>query len=460
MREDLIYEDMITQEIKFIWPKSKKAKVKYTTKPTIFETCSVWKIANIRQLNRCGPSDYGKTIVASIFHDKPNRLIITSLDYNVRNFKKTNGKIKFSFVIKNGKLNIYKTSICQNIRTVRNITNSPHRIYDELGLAKKAHLERLRQILNEFFKNNGLKIELKRNAKSGMAIFEQLLEEVYPVLKEFGITKAIQVYPPYSRFLKNGNIKSFIKKCFAANSKKITKLFIKRIVSAPHEFARISFFGILCKNKLKIDDFQQLLDNQDFQGMPQNSREFGLMKKFLQQFSRERLLRWFKEINTNSTRCDGILLRDCASMFDYTNQPHIPSGIKGLREIHDWLARESAKIQNNVKEIRYSETHAKLNGVEIDNLRIETPEDTGRLIEYSQIMHNCISSYGEGAVKNRHLLLGIYKDGELTYNICIINQKLRQFFGARNSLPDETDKRKICEYLVNQKVLIENYADE
>lgn len=105
---------------------------------------------------------------------------------------------------------------------------------------------------------------------------------------------------------------------------------------------------------------------------------------------------------------------------------------KNWSQLHDALSRDSAKVTEPAEEIAYKGKAKRLAG-EYDGFRIVAPSSTHDLIDWSNEMQNCISSYGHHAANGQVLLYAAMRGDEMYANMELSRDgSVRQLLGKHN----------------------------
>lgn len=125
--------------------------------------------------------------------------------------------------------------------------------------------------------------------------------------------------------------------------------------------------------------------------------------------------------------------------------------------IYEFLVNEQKKLKNPDFALKIDENYPKaqeLNNLEVDNLKIVIPKTNYELAEWSQVMSNCIHSYGQRVRKGQCLVMAICDDkGKMLYNIEITGESIRQFNGYQNGAPNSGHKAKILDLLKKKGII-------
>lgn len=366
---------------------------------------------------------------------------------------------KNKLLLKNGKLNIFSiTRTRENFLKIRNVSRNGKLIEPLNKRANKKIQKRTIKILRAFLKKKNIKYKWNKQFN----LNQNLLLLLYPALRELNIQdlKIESLPSAYSVYFRQPTLQLAIKKCFGFKGKKLQKLVYNWLEK--NKNLDIFVLGAYLKGLIPIDNIMKLGEScadktRDGRFGWINITNLKDVRKFLKNYNKQKIynLLYNYEKNDNEIiffrRSD---FQDTINMYSqYGEKIILPKHPKDFKEIHDYLSKEVLKIQNEPVEIKYPEKIKKLNGIIIDNLKIELPFNTHVLIDWGQKMNNCIGGYQQQAAKNQVLLLGIYKDNKLTYNISIRNKILEQFYGPRNSNPDDMDKEKIIKILEENEII-------
>ena len=91
-----------------------------------------------------------------------------------------------------------------------------------------------------------------------------------------------------------------------------------------------------------------------------------------------------------------------------------------------------------------------------NEFRILVPFTNYDLIEWSNIMQNCIGSYGNQVLNKESQIFAIMdnKTNEMLYNIEIQKRTIRQFSTRANKPSKKTDRSKILRFLMSKNIII------
>lgn len=430
----------------------------------------IWKISHKRKYNPTTKErqPYGKTILATIWHDKPYKITFSKLDYNISNKKVIPlgipNRSSWVFSLKNGKLNLYAISRQNGVSLIKGKSNNPNLI-DDLGLTKLSEIKRVARILNIFFQENGYKKRLKLKDLTLENFRSLMIKIIYPGVRAFDF-EIKKLNSAYSSFLREDiGLKKILKKCFGASGKKITNGFLENIKQNKN-------LDILAKARtwrglVPLDSLHKLLMIRKYNvydsNVPNNiSNDWKTTRQFINQFSAERRIALFNE--AYSGQIPVYIFTDTLNTYKtIKNEITIPPEIakQGWQKLHDWITLESIKLRDKPREIIYKEKWAKIDGVVIGDFVIILPKVTTDLITLGQKLNMCVGgvSYQNFAVENRGLILEIRKENEPIYCMSVQNGQIDQFRAKYNENPSEEDWKIIVDGLVKANILgkIETY---
>lgn len=134
-------------------------------------------------------------------------------------------------------------------------------------------------------------------------------------------------------------------------------------------------------------------------------------------------------------------VEDCINMFQSYYEkltPEFKNSMfrEGFTEYnHNVLARISYSTRYEKVVFKYTDEQYALED-EIDGYKFLLAEDSDRLLEIGEKMHNCVASYKNKILSKRCTIVYAIKDG--VYSVCIelINGRVVQELCARNKRPD------------------------
>jgi len=101
-----------------------------------------------------------------------------------------------------------------------------------------------------------------------------------------------------------------------------------------------------------------------------------------------------------------------------------------------------------------------LAGASSGDLHIVLPQTCGDLVRWSRILGNCLNDFGPAAVSGRSTILGIERNGELTYAVELRPANVvRQFTGRANRPPNDRDRAAVIELLTRTGTVDREHPD-
>lgn len=204
--------------------------------------------------------------------------------------------------------------------------------------------------------------------------------------------------------------------------------------------------GYILKNILPIEYIKEITDNKV--EIPlyvyRQKYEYDKYRKFFKIFHPKKL----RSLLLSSEKGNGYILSDMAYMYNsFSHLVPLPAGINKIGELHDYYSKEISKLRHADFPLNYSKRILELDNINLENLKIIVPKTNHQLIDWGKKMSNCIGSYGERATERERVLLGIFKENELVYNIEIYGKRINQFYAKYNQHPEETDYEIVKKYL-------------
>jgi hypothetical protein len=312
---------------------------------------------------------------------------------------------------------------------------------------------RLNKIVVHFLKRNGFKFKFSKNP------FENLRVACYPNTAGFELKEQF-LNPCYSRHFLHGDIKYVVKKTFGFDSSKLVRLVIERIQK--DKSFDVLVLGTMLKGLVTVDHFHKMLEGNV------NLEKVALFRKtnFYLQLKHYRGL--FKRYN--AARILKLVLSpdfgehnfsDSVGMYAQLLEavPPLPDKPRNWEEIHESLVprRQNLYAMGTATEhfdLPVRDYMKAVDGAIFEDFTFEVPKDTKTLADYSAKMNNCIWSYGHQVKSGSCDLLGVYRNGELTYNISIVGQKLNQFSTKSNKPADSDVYNKVQDFLLQKGVLV------
>lgn len=234
----------------------------------------------------------------------------------------------------------------------------------------------------------------------------------------------------------------------------------------PDEFAlNVYYFtmGFLVRGILDINRIHTLIEKYGNNYILDSLNDEGIkiIREFLILFPEPQRLDMLLDPKAVSS------LLDTATMYTrYRDRIIMPIDWKNFKDLHDQIMvqfnqimmEEQAKKDAEQDKVVFNipENIRSLDGKNIDKNMTITIADNGKILrEWGITMRNCIGSYFDRASEGKCYLIGVYKDGRITYNVEVTkDRKLAQFVGfANSSNVSVEDKDLVCNFLLFNGVL-------
>lgn len=431
-----------------------------------------YKIANNFKFNPSTRKRYpeGSCVFAI---DKGSKLSFRKIKYQLGSKLPLKPSMYLIFSVRNNKLIVYlkkrtapDTFSLKTLVSLSDITWAFQDIFGcKRGIIKKAHLNRVKSIFKQWAKKN------KLNYKKTDTLIGLISSVMYPSLDP---KFCLNVSGVYSRYLREPDFKDSIKKCFGNNGKVITSLVCQSLEKT--KSCDVFRVGAALKGFLSTDAIQSILkaylegcknaekeaikadsdflsESYIFNGPLKaisNKQDLTVFKRLLSQYKEERIIKLLKSPSDHTS--------DTLRMWRQLsyNKTILPDKPKSFNEIHDTFSIQIAKLNSPDCRFNIKDSDKVIDGAKVGDFTIEIPKSYYQLIDYGSKMSNCIASYNDRMRLGLCLLIGVYRDGELIYNIMIENKSIPQFYGIGNSIP-LSRYRDLIEEFLKQKDLI-NYT--
>jgi hypothetical protein len=364
--------------------------------------------------------------------------------FNIINKKWENSSKIFVLKIKDGKINCYISNkgILGSKEPLKwincNIKQQFTQMFNWIKM-KKTTEKRIHLIFKTFFKRHKLKFNVSISPSFLPDVEKCIIRNTYPLVRDFKFNVALDAR--YTKYLRQNSVKKLIRYCFGNHGKILTKAVINGLQTSPTP-SGILTNGLVLKGLLPIDYLQKLFQ-KDIIFRVVNVERAKDIRSFLSLFPPQKIYKWVDSQYLNQ------MFADTAKMYlEYKDRiQNIP--IDGtIQQIHDYISKELRKVRDPNFIFEYSKKQQKIHGLVVDNLRIELPIDRDTLVDYGQIMKNCVGSYSYYIQSGQGLILGVIKDGQLTYNVEIEKDGVvNQFYAARNQPANKEDIEKVLNAL-------------
>lgn len=306
---------------------------------------------------------------------------------------------------------------------------------------------------------------------------------LYPVTAEFygqGVEMWDVLPSSVSPALRGRTLNEVAKRAFGRENKKLVRLlgesFLHYRGDADPEMGNVRRMNLdnfqlalIARGYVPVDDLYEILSWKYPQGgrarptMIQLSRnQLRLCRRFLKRFSRDRILRFLKEIHDSRGQRERLLLDICKMFFDPEIGDQLfglPAKPKSLHELHDEIARQwrrmERKSENQAEALPVPRKLKKLEGERVGDLTLLVPHTVRELSAWGHEMRNCVGSYHREIRAGRSLVLGFERDGRLIYNLEIWTRRkqLAQFSTHCNKAPDPKDREMVVNWLIEHEIL-------
>ena len=95
-----------------------------------------------------------------------------------------------------------------------------------------------------------------------------------------------------------------------------------------------------------------------------------------------------------------------------------------------------------------------IDGATFGQFRVVLPRTCGDLVRWSKLLRNCLDTYCRAAAAGQSILIGVEREGILTYVVEVTPQRqLRQFCGIANRRPSRVDHDTVHDFLAGNLVI-------
>ena len=169
-----------------------------------------------------------------------------------------------------------------------------------------------------------------------------------------------------------------------------------------------------------------------------------LLEFLLNQYSEKVSVNILEKLNGDPT-----FWEDSVSMFDNIlelelTSRHFQKPRANIKAIHDELIRARQYSKYSVEKVSFTYTDAIQNACGLwHGLYITLPKNSGELIQWSQLLKNCLYGYVSYVFAQETTIFGIKKGKELLYAIEIEHGTIKQMHGKHNSKIEGTDSSSL-----------------
>jgi hypothetical protein len=391
--------------------------------------------------------------VVDFIYEHPHKLVFKTIKYRFESGKARaikGGGGAGILTCKNGSFNLYKIGGEGAGRTLKNISTCPRLVIEKFaeklnGKKTKAGYARVSRILRKFAKRNGVNLPRKKTKEEMIALM------LYPAIRELENTPTT-FEATYSKHLRQPTFRKAVSSAFGKGDK-VYKMVCEWSKANENDLNVLELS--LLKGLIPIDYFFKLI--AEYRVSPGHPKHRIFLRKILKSYNAKRILTL---LGDKALYRSNELINDMCLMYSIHGDKIIfPEKPLTLRVLHDDMARQTRRMANPVMEFKVRDKIKALNGSMInENLKLIVPQNSHDLIEWATIMSNCISNYSHQMKNNDVLLLGVEKNGVMTYNISVRNGHVEQFYGARNSDPDQEDKKVVKSFLEKNDVILKDYV--
>jgi hypothetical protein len=432
----------------------KKEKGKY-----VFQTEKDWgtvfKISNkvcfnpkLKQRHR-----YGTTILGRIKKEHPESLRINLSKYHINEKKKPEAqsglsttRLTRSVRVKNGNVNLFAISIEGEEKKFKNISARPDMFLEDIKIRKKAEKRRLAKAINHLLKTNGSTVTVS----ASKSIETSLLELCFPALKDpfFKDLKLCHIQYGIAPLLRKPiKVKEIVRKIFGCAGRQTVREFCEAICNRK-DLNVLNLYHL--RGFAPVEVLRKLL------GQKRTIIECinPAVRTFLLTFPKERresLVNQLVELNHAEEVKDTLRMRD--QLKEKNALVEIPSGLKTWGDIHDFLAKAHRKIEYPNKPVKVHESTEALDGLIINDYKIQIPRDSDTLHDWGMSLSNCVGSYAYRAGTENCILIGLIKDDRIEFCIEVAYRQINQFSGRFRAKPSKELLATIQQFLVDNKLI-------
>jgi hypothetical protein len=212
--------------------------------------------------------------------------------------------------------------------------------------------------------------------------------------------------------------------------------------------------AIIAKKLVTVDDLQTILRWKGALGvnrlvgngtnMDNWKHDLEQARKFLACFERPRVLRFLKEVLDGGAEMWTQLIDTARIIRHNGHRLVMPNRVRGLKELHDDLARQQRRLNNPDFVIPVGQDLATFEGAQVGDMTLQLARTNYQVVEWGETLNHCIASYANDAGRGDCLLLGLYRGEKLVYNLMLNRNRsdvfVEQFYGHCNQLPTTEDQ--------------------
>lgn len=169
------------------------------------------------------------------------------------------------------------------------------------------------------------------------------------------------------------------------------------------------------------------------------SADLPILRRILKNYGRKRILNMMKrEFGEwiDYTLHDIVTIVFALERAGVNYSDALPDRPRTLAEIHNSIARTYRRMERGLTEEKLAESvpqeaYVLFDGVQLGDITVVSPKTRRDIVEWGDMMSNCIASYATRAVQQSILLLGFYRKGKLFANAEVYHREGGIFFVAQ-----------------------------
>lgn len=270
----------------------------------------------------------------------------------------------------------------------------------------------------------------------------------------------------FSYFEDRKNINQILENTFGFSSKKLRGIALENLFQEQNNFVnyKFLFYGEAFSGVLNNENIIFAIENKLLDINLGDVRSYSSLKEFFKDYSVEKngsysqkkILNFLAGATNKQHLVDiglyYVQLKETLNLdiqnIEFSNNCEL---------IYNYLSEEVKKIKCPKFDLNNDIVISDLQDAVIDNeFRILIPKTNYDLIEWGNIMQNCIAQYANQVLNKESQILAImdHKTNEMLYNIEIQKKTVRQFSTRANAAPKKYDKNKITRFLTEKNILI------
>jgi hypothetical protein len=353
-------------------------------------------------------------------------------------FKKEKFNLYYS---KNGKVSNYSNCLGA-------IKGLLKHIFSPIGAGVDSY-EVVSGLFRKFLKKRGVMLDKE-------CYFEALMKAQFPILgpmfKEDDIYSSVSGWtytskmpPEMGRIYRNKDVKSIIEEMFGVSGKGIYKAYFANKVN----FVKIAIIQAL-RGIFNNDEIQWALSLPIYENMNMiqsmnecsNHEKFQVIRLFFRGITKDRIKTILKDLNDEhtdfTTFCDTCFMY--RNIIDNDHKFVVPRNMS-IKGLHDEFSKLGRKITTKNFKIKVDAKIKLMQDYDYGNgFKMIFPNTNHDLIDWSQDMRNCISSYGERMRNKDTFVCAFLHRDKMKINAEFhSNFTLNQFYGFSNRYIDDLD---------------------